>query len=801
MSTLTIAVADYFTSEGAQGGLPLAVTTSTKVGGNKGLSQLQYLSRGGSRPIVIKNASAPKSLVFLSDLDAFKDIPLLRSAPSHSGTLAGFAAMSATAKDDSSTGALWVRMRTETPPMTLPVVGSFDENPFISSPAKSALPKLEPRTDMIATQISTTTTATAKPASKASTEPKKTAPSKIELPKLSAPVTVPKTSVSAQKEYVSLDEVKQVIQAARPAWSIPDVDTQLKTGAGSALRAAIAVKLAALFVDLNAAKVPASILASIPGSTRPSVPPVSTLPPLRKLKLSLKVSSLTKLYSTLNISPKLVRFASRIANVKTFDGRDSPSAVSLQNSPTDSPTNSFASPDYFSVRHNFTDLGFSDDDDPSLSDLDMDVYQQYTKDKHYKITRSNFVAPKNIYDKRDSAVYLQQATLSSDRKLLVLLVMCQNLAYEKKLSVKLTLNNWNSVLIFNNYTYMKLFTSVNFDQFQFVIPFSHFPSSITPQFCIRYDVNNNTYWDNNASKNYSFSLTATQEVKEPSTFFTSAKIPISKPLGSAGSNTFLSTIANGSRNGANSNLSSNFGGLAYSGTDTVPYPIDDTSSGPFKNFAMPSFAPASDFTPSTTNSFSGSANFANASNYDVLVNKLMVAKTEAEGKHSAGSGCFPRPSLPHAHSMSLIPTATATMTGPRFSQSYLSKRAGHEKPVSSLPIPTVTSSSPSSTSATAGVPTAHITKWTPACAAPTGTPTAPEVPRSASSSDFSNTKFNSSSYAALLANYCFTGADAMSSCPMESLTGSRASSSLSVNSDFMGPSLGSFHSLSDSFHV
>lgn len=796
MSTLTISVADYFNSEG-QGGLTLAVGPSSTIQGNKGTGHHQYLSIGRSRPIVIKNASAPKSLVFLSDLDAFPDFPLLRSAPSHTGTLTGFSHMGATAKDDISTTALWVRMRPE-PQSSKPVVEKFPAVvPFIASPTTFALPKAEPCADTGTIKISKKA---APPAAKTTPKPvaesKKAAPSKIDIPKLSAPVTVPKKAASAQKEYVSVDEVKQVIQAARPAWSTADVDAQLKTGSGSALRAAIAAKLAALFVEISGAKVPSSVMAAIPGNatsiaSMPSPPP---LPTLRKLKLSLKVSSLTKLYSTLNISPKLVRFATRIANVKTFDGRDSPCAVSVQNSPTDSPTNSFASPDYFSVRHNFTDLGFSDDD-LSLSDLDMDVYQQYTKDKHYKITRSNFVAPKNIYDNRDSAVYLQQASLSSDRKLLVLLVMCQNLAYEKKLSVKLTLNNWNSVLIFNNYTYMKLFTSVNYDQFQFVIPFSHFPSSITPQFCIRYDVNNNTYWDNNASKNYSFSLTAIQEVKEPSSFFTSAK--------SATSSTTSNSFATAStRGGAFGDFSSNFGGLTYPGTKST-------------NASLKFIATTSSFSPSTTTSASGSANSigsrsslsASGNHYNELVNKLMVAKTEAEGNHSAGSGCLPRPSLLHAHSMSLIPSATSTTipttTGPRFSQSYLSKRAP-EKLVSSLPSQSLTTSLPSAvTSVSSGVPPAHSTKWTPASVASAATVAAatPEVPRSASSSDFSNAKFNSSSYAALLATYCFNGADAMSSCPLESLTGSRASSSLSVNSDFMGPSLGAFHSLSDSFHV
>lgn len=233
----------------------------------------------------------------------------------------------------------------------------------------------------------------------------------------------------------------------------------------------------------------------------------SDAPPLRKLKLSLKLPKLTKLFSTSNLLPKLVRFASRLENVKMFDGRDSPSTVSLQNTPTGSPQmRDFDLSDYFSSHRNFTDLGLSDDDDDS--DSDSDTFSEYTKNKQYKVSSLNYSAPKNLYDKQDMPVYLQQTTLSADKKLLLVFVMCKNLAYEKKVSVKLTYNNWQSTLIFNNPVHVKLFTSVNFDQFKFTVPLTHLPSSINAQFCIKYDVNGQTHWDNNASRNFNIILTS-----------------------------------------------------------------------------------------------------------------------------------------------------------------------------------------------------------------------------------------------------------------------------------------------------
>lgn len=744
MSTLTIAVADYFKSEVTQGAL-----SQNQVSAGVAKPKLQSHSKSSSSII----STSKKTPMLLSDLPDMSSSPLLRSAPAHSGSLSSLATlqtkMNTGSLEDVSSDGLWVRMKNETAEALLSEKISTDSSsPFMSLPGP-----------LITTRAARTEIVSDSPAAK---------PQNMVQP--------------TQKEYVCLDEVKQVIQAATPVWTIPNLESG-KSLNNNALRAALAAKSAASF-DLEIKKLPASVATAIPvkltGSvvSTPSSPGTITPPPLRKLKLSLKVSALTKLYSTSNISPKSVRFASRIANVKTFDGRDSPSTVSLQNSPSGSPTYSFSGPDYFSVRHNFTELGFSDDDDDVSSDSD-NVYQEYTKDKHYKITRSNFVAPKNIYDKRDCPVYLQQATLSSDKKLMVLLVMALNLAFEKKLSVKLTLNNWNSVLIFNNYTYMKLFTSVNYDQFQFVIPFSHFPSSISPQFCIRYDVNNTTYWDNNQEKNYSFSLTAVQEVsKDSSTFFKSSK-PVGSNISSSlnAVNTFTPTFSTYNQ-----------------------FTTGSQNSAPVTKPFNPVF-PKSTVVGSSSGPKPSSYSLGNGSNHNELINKLLEAKTESEtdlsSKATAGSAPLRRPVLTHTHSLPSLPSAAIILSGPRYSQSYLAKRS---EPLSA----SIKSDSPAGTSVVPATAATNTTANTNSKAQ-----TNSEVPRSiggiaksASSSDFSNTKFNSSSYAALLANYCFNGADAtMGSCPMESLAGSRASSSSSVNSDFMGPSLSSFHSLSDSFHV
>lgn len=221
-------------------------------------------------------------------------------------------------------------------------------------------------------------------------------------------------------------------------------------------------------------------------------------PLLQKLKLSLKLG-LQRLYSATSISPKSVRFASRLENVKMFDGRDSPAAVSLANSPISSPKASkFDLGDYFSNhKTSFGDI-FSDSDDDREFDRDAEW--------KYHIRSLDFVAPHSIYDKMDTPLYLQKCNLLKNGQLLVLIVMCKNLAFEKSLSTKVSFNNWESSLTYNKYTYVKLFATAGFDQFQCIVPLEHLSPYVKMQFCLEYTVCGQTYWDNNGGKNYNVSL-------------------------------------------------------------------------------------------------------------------------------------------------------------------------------------------------------------------------------------------------------------------------------------------------------
>ncbi|GEQ70054.1 hypothetical protein JCM33374_g3730 [Metschnikowia sp. JCM 33374] len=473
-----------------------------------------------------------------------------------------------------------------------------------------------------------------------------------------------------------------------------------------------------------------------------SVSEEATVPPMRKLKSSLKLSKLTKSHSMSNISPKSVRFASRLERVKMFDGKESPSTVSIQNSPMGSPKYDFPVDDYFSIRHEFN--GFFDVHDCHNSDSDSDTFTEYTKDKQYKINSHNFVSPQNIYDKRNSPVYLQSVYLTPDKKSLELIVMCQNLAFEKSLSIKFTFNDWKSSTISNSATYTKSFASVNFDQFKFTIPLTHLPSSISAQFCIMYVVNGYTFWDNNDSKNYKFSL---DKYSKPSTLKDSF---IFKPLAKEDSFTYKPP-----KFSPKSAL--NTGGRTLSTLD---------SEAPLGS------------RPRTT---------LESPHYDELVTKLLSVKdTEERPNFTRSSSSSPKP---------------------RYSQSYMSKKGtdfgGPMSPLGKKESTFTAFKADPESEISHDARSGNIKPESPLpkrCAVPENT-TRPQLLHSFASAPAMLSKM---SYADLLQNYCFSGADNSIQAPFTATTGSFNSScnssSASLSSDYMSPA-STFQSLNDSFFV
>lgn len=229
--------------------------------------------------------------------------------------------------------------------------------------------------------------------------------------------------------------------------------------------------------------------------------------------------------STTNIptKDKSVRFALRLANIKMFDGRDSPVTVSNECTPLGSPKQ--LDDDLYQPKRRtkltFTWGGdFEDDfDDDNLTftgssrstrssyfdddekDSSSDEENTNTPPKYFIESTDVLKNPQRIMS---SPVYLQLIKLNEAANTLVGEILAKNIAFEKSLLLKLTFNHWTSNLTINLVSYVKSFG--NSDLFKFEVPLMGLSKYLKLELVVRYDVAGQTYWDNNDNKNYHITL-------------------------------------------------------------------------------------------------------------------------------------------------------------------------------------------------------------------------------------------------------------------------------------------------------
>ncbi|ODV58649.1 protein phosphatase regulator GAC1 [Ascoidea rubescens DSM 1968] len=111
----------------------------------------------------------------------------------------------------------------------------------------------------------------------------------------------------------------------------------------------------------------------------------------------------------------------------------------------------------------------------------------------------------------DSITPVKYSSPSSSNNALIYLIgliLVKNIAYDKRVTIKLTLNNWSTFKEVEA-TYLK---SVNnqIDKFKFALNLNDLDSmklgKLNLQMCLNYQVNNSNYWDNNNNSNYELSL-------------------------------------------------------------------------------------------------------------------------------------------------------------------------------------------------------------------------------------------------------------------------------------------------------
>lgn len=261
------------------------------------------------------------------------------------------------------------------------------------------------------------------------------------------------------------------------------------------------------------------------------------------VKPSLKLSTgkdyfLKKRSQSLPNTPscKLVHFGDD-TDVKFFRKKDKPTAISATNSPSFECVDAF----YDGIQDHDddmarllydTDVESSDNDNlKNMDKIGSTKYPRPLKEKkvEWKLTLLNF--PNLSYDKKikiDNAfVFLERIFVSMDRIYLIGHVAVKNIAYEKYVSVRYTLDNWKTIVEIPA-TYVSDTPSIlkdnGYNRFVFEIPLESIFNTFGARsvvssdqraqeksysLCIKYRTNNCDFWDNNNWRNYNLKLKKT----------------------------------------------------------------------------------------------------------------------------------------------------------------------------------------------------------------------------------------------------------------------------------------------------
>lgn len=291
-----------------------------------------------------------------------------------------------------------------------------------------------------------------------------------------------------------------------PAPDSPDTETMVLTRAGSSED--VPSTVFSCPDSLTSPERRSSILTQLQMPVSPSI--------IRKksgelVKSSLKLSSLVRNKSMPESSMKSaaaqaiknVHFDQKLEHVRHFLNSDRPQAVadgSVKPRPH---------------HHNHNGVGtFQWRDDDSSSDEDdlRKGYDKYIARTEWSLSTPNFPAlpgPKAHSSEPDPMVYLENLFLSADKNNLVGHVAVKNIAFEKQVNVRYSLDYWQTVsqvdATYNDDARKKL-RDMGYDRFTFSINMNLLPQHILTQkpmhLCVRYTANGTEYWDNNGFQNF-----------------------------------------------------------------------------------------------------------------------------------------------------------------------------------------------------------------------------------------------------------------------------------------------------------
>ena len=240
------------------------------------------------------------------------------------------------------------------------------------------------------------------------------------------------------------------------------------------------------------------------------------------VKSSLRLNTLSRSNSLPNT--KSVRFATRLENVKFFKKSEKPTAVSSRLAKATRWDFDSEDEDYEDNEERGTGEHVELWDDKVL-DEDLDLSQKWSiksNDCPYNPLSLNFA---KLASNRD--VILESVKLNSLGDSLIGFVYAKNIAFEKKIIVKLTYDNWKSFVEVENanyissnhiFKYSETGSNNSYDKFSFIIrleelkQLTHY-NNVNIEFCVQYLTNGTSFWDNNDGKNYKISLVRNQHEK------------------------------------------------------------------------------------------------------------------------------------------------------------------------------------------------------------------------------------------------------------------------------------------------
>lgn len=231
------------------------------------------------------------------------------------------------------------------------------------------------------------------------------------------------------------------------------------------------------------------------------------------VKSSLKLNRLSRTASLpATPSDKQVHFGGDkdLVNVRYFNERERPTAISASNSPKYL-QKSDSHDDYFTYKGIDWQVG-SDEDNLTSDDDD-----NFACDWRLELCNFGAASYKEAI-KTSKMVFLERCFISSDKNYLVGQISAKNIAFEKLVVARYTLNNWRTVIEAEAHyvgDIPRILRRANYDRFVFKLPLDTLFRRTTADeqkvsICVKYCTSGLEFWDNNNHENFDFCLIKTK---------------------------------------------------------------------------------------------------------------------------------------------------------------------------------------------------------------------------------------------------------------------------------------------------